>query len=96
MVWKREKKQLKIYGTRRRGHRERWTVKGKGCYREVRRDKRGRLISSKKWSPKNPIGKEIFTEMNPLIIDYDTGREALEKMRDAVKRWEWIDFEAES
>ncbi|MGA2308289.1 MAG: hypothetical protein ABSG57_01920 [Candidatus Bathyarchaeia archaeon] len=32
------KKQLKIYGTRRKGHRELWTVKGKGKYFWVRRD----------------------------------------------------------
>lgn len=90
------KKQLKIYGTRRRGHREHWTVKGKGTYREVRRDKYGRFISAKKWSPKKPIGKEIFTETEPLIIEYERGREALSKMRETVRQWEWIDFEAES
>lgn len=32
------KKQLKVYGTRRKGHREHWTVKGKGKYFWVRRD----------------------------------------------------------
>jgi hypothetical protein len=90
------KKQLKIYGTRRRGHREHWIVKGKGVYREVRRDKYGRFISTRKWSPKKPIGKEVFTEMEPLIIPYETGKEALIKVREIVREWEWIDFEAES
>ena len=90
------KKQLKIYGTRRRGHREHWAVKGKGVYREVRRDRHGKLISVKKWSPKKPLGKEIFTEMEPLFVEYDTGREALIKMRETVRQWEWLDFEAES
>ena len=92
----RRKKQLKIYGTRQRGHRERWTVKGRGVYREVRRDRYGKFISIKKWSPKNPIGREVFTETEPLLIEYTTGREALSKMRDTVRQWEWIDFEAES
>jgi len=92
----RRKRELKVYGTRRRGHRERWVVKGKGVYREVRRDSRGRLISARKWSPKKPIGKEVFTEVQPLIVKYETGREALEKVREAVREWEWVDFEAES
>jgi hypothetical protein len=90
------KRKLKVYGTRRRGHREHWVVKGKGVYKEVRRDRKGRLISVKSWSPKKPIGKEVFTELEPLIIDYETGREALEKVRETIKEWEWIDFEAES
>lgn len=90
------KKQLKIYGTRKRGHREHWTVKGKGVYREVRRDRKGRIISAKKWSPKNPISKEIFTEMQPLIVEYRTGREALLEMREAVREWEWIEMKVES
>lgn len=89
-------KKLKVYGTRRRGHREHWIVKGEGCYKEVRRDSKGRFVSVKNWSPKKPIGKEVFTELQPLIIDYETGREALAKVREAVKEWEWIDFEAES
>jgi len=89
-------KELKVYGTRRRGHRERWTVKGKGVYREVRRDKKGRFICAKKWSPKKPLKEETFTEIQPLIIKYTTGREALDKVRETVREWEWIDFEAES
>jgi hypothetical protein len=89
-------KHLKVYGTRKRGHRERWIVKGKRVYREVRRDKKGRFISAKKWSPKKPIGKEVFTEIDPLIVDYDTGKEALSKMRETTREWEWIKFEAES
>jgi hypothetical protein len=90
------KRKLKVYGTRRRGHREHWIVKGKGCYKEVRRDSKGRLISVKDWSPKKPIGKEVFTELQPLIIEYETGKEALEKVRETIREWEWIDFEAES
>lgn len=86
------KKQLKIYGTRKRGHREHWIVKGKGVYREIRRDKKGRFISAKKWSPKNPLSKEIFTETQPLIIESRTGKEALLKMREAVKEWEWTEM----
>jgi len=91
-------RRLKIYGTRRRGHREKHFVKkqGKYRYREVRRDKKGRFISVKKWSPKKPIGEEVFTELQPLIIGYETGREALEKVKEAVREWEWIEFEAES
>jgi hypothetical protein len=34
--------------------------------------------------------------LQPLVIGYETGREALVKVREAVKEWEWIDFEAES
>ena len=92
------KKQLKIYGTRKRGHREKHYVKkeGKYRYREVRRDKKGHFISVKKWSPKKPIGKEIFTELEPLYVDYETGKEALGKIRKQVREWEWIKFEAES
>jgi hypothetical protein len=89
-------RQLKIYGTRQRGHREHWIVEGKGVYKEVRRDSKGKFISTKKWSPKQPISKEIYTETQPLIIKYTTGKEALEKVRETVKEWEWIDFEAES
>jgi hypothetical protein len=48
------KNQLKIYGTRKRGHREHWTVKGKGVYREVRRDKKGRIVSAQKWGEIEP------------------------------------------
>ena len=90
------KKHLKLYGTRRRAHREHWTVKGKGVYREVRRDRQGKLISTRKWSPKKPIGKEIFTEMQPLILQYYTGKDALSKIRETAKQWEWMNFEAES
>ena len=90
------KKILKIYGTRKRGHRERWNVKGKGVYREVRRDKKGRIISAHKWSSKNPISKEIFTETQPLIVEYGTGREGLQKMRDSVRKWEWIEMKVKS
>jgi len=89
-------RKLKIYGTRRRGHREHWTVKGKGVYREVRRDSKGKFLSTKKWSPKQPIKETIHDELHPLIIEYETGREALAKVRETVKEWEWIDFEAES
>ena len=83
-------KQLKIYGTRRRAHREHWSVKGKGVYKEVRRDRKGRLISVKNWSPKNPINKTVFDETQPIIIDYRTGREALTKARSAIRDWDWI------
>jgi hypothetical protein len=65
-------------------------------YREVRRDRYGKLISAKKWSPKKPINKEVFTEMEPLFVEYRTGKEALNKMREVVREWEWIEFEAES
>ena len=93
---KRGKKQLKVYGTRRKGHRERWTVKGKGKYFWVRRDSKGRFLASGKWSPKEPVSEKVFTETEPLIIEYDTGREALAQVREVVKEWEWVDFEAES
>ena len=84
------KKQLKIYGTRKRGHRERWNVKGKGVYREVRRDKKGRIISVKKWSPKNPISAEVYNETQPLLVEYRSGRDALVKAREAAREWEWV------
>lgn len=87
---------LKVYGTRKRGHRECWTVDGKGVYREVRRNKEGRFLSVKDWSPKNPISKEIFTETQPLIVEYRTGRECLQKIRDSVREWEWIEMKVES
>jgi hypothetical protein len=92
------KKQLKVYGTRKRGHRERWLIgrKRKGVYREVRRDRKGRFLSVKDWSPKNPISKEIFTEMQPLIVEYRTGKEGLQKIRESVKEWEWIEMKVES
>ena len=83
-------KQLKIYGTRKRGHRERWKVEGKGVYREVRRDRKGRIISVKKWSPKNPISAEVYTETQPLLIEYRSGKDALKKAREAVREWEWV------
>jgi hypothetical protein len=89
-------KQLKSYGTRKRGHRERWKVKGKGVYREVRRDKKGRIISAKKWSPKNPISKEIFTETQPLIVKYGNRREGLQKIRESVREWEWTEMKVQS
>lgn len=89
-------KQLKIYGTRARGHREYWGIKGKGVYKEVRRDSKGKFISTKNWSPKKPISKEIYTETEPLIVEYRTGKEALEKVREVVREWEWIGMEVES
>ena len=91
-----KRKQLKVYGTRARGHRERWTVKGKGVYKEVRRDSKGKFVSTKKWSSKKPISKEIYTETEPLFVKYATGREALEKVRDVVRGWEWVGMEVES
>jgi hypothetical protein len=90
------KKQLKVYGTRRKGHRERWTVKGKGKYFWVRRDSRGRFLASGKWSPKEPLAETLFTETEPLIIEYDRGGEALAQVRQVVNECEWVDFEAES
>ena len=84
------KKQLKIYGTRKRGHREHWTVNGKGVYKEVRRDKEGRFLSVKDWSPKNPIGKEVYTETQPLLIEYGSSKDALKKAREVVREWEWV------
>lgn len=91
-----KRKQLKVYGTRARGHREHWTVKGKGVYKEVRRDSKGKFVSTVKWSSKKPISKEIFTETQPLIVKYETGRGALEKVRDVVRKWEWVDMDVES
>jgi len=90
------KKQLKVYGTRIKGHRERWVVKGKGRYVWVRRDRKGRFRAYGKWSPKEPLKETVFTEVEPLIIEYVTGKEAYSKVIDAVKEWEWISFEAES
>lgn len=89
-------KQLKVYGTRIKGHRERWVVEGKGRYFWVRRDSKGRFLAYGKWSPKEPLEKTLFTETEPLIIEYERGKEALAKVREVVREWEWIDFEAES
>ena len=91
-----KRKQLKVYGTRVRGHREHWVVKWKGTYKEVRRDSKGKFVSTKKWNPKKPIREEIFTETQPLIVKYETGREALEKVREAVRGWEWIEMDVKS
>jgi hypothetical protein len=84
------KKSLKVYGTRKRGHREHWNVKGKGIYKEVRRNREGKFVSVKDWSPKNPISKSIRNETQPLIIQYSNSKEALANVRKAVKEWEWI------
>lgn len=81
---------LKVYGTRKRGHRELWAMDGKGVYKEVRRDKEGRFILVKNWSPKNPISKSVRDETQPLIIQYRNSKEALAKVRKVVKDWEWI------
>jgi len=91
-------RKLKIYGTRRRGHRERHYVKKEGKYRyyEVRRDAKGHFRYKKKWTSKKPLKEETFTELQPLVIEYKTGKEALQKVKETVKEWEWIDFEAES
>jgi hypothetical protein len=91
-------RKLKIYGTRRRGHREKHYIEKEGKYRyyEVRRDVKGHFRYKKKWTPKKPLKEETYTELKPLVIEYKTGKEALEKTREAVKEWEWIDFEAES
>jgi len=90
------KKQLKVYGTRRKGHRERWIVKGKGKYFWVRRNGKGKFLSHGKWSSKEPLAETLFTETKPLIIEYVRGREALAQVRQVVNEWEWVDFEAES
>jgi hypothetical protein len=90
------KRQLKVYGTRRKGHREHWTVKGKGRYYWVRRDSKGRILGSGKWSPKEPLSKTVFTETEPLIIGYTRGKEAYAKVTEVASEWEWIKFEAES
>lgn len=71
-------------------------MKGKGRYYWVRRDSKGRIVASGKWSPKKPLSKTVFTETEPLVVPYERGREALAKVREVVKEWEWVDFEAES
>jgi hypothetical protein len=90
------RKQIKVYGTRRKGHRERWVVEGKGRYFWVRRDKKGKFLGYGKWSPKEPLAETLFTETEPLIVKYDRGKEAYAKVRQVANEWEWIDFEAES
>lgn len=87
-----KKRKLKIYGTRRRGHREHWYIKkeARGRYREIRRDSKGKFISTKKWSPKRPIGKEVYTELQPIWVEYETGKEAYQKVKEEVREWEWI------
>ena len=89
-------KQLKVYGTRVKGHRERWIIKGKGRYYWVRRDSKGKFLACGRWSPKEPLERTLYTETQPLIIKYETGKEALTRVREVVNEWEWIDFEAES
>jgi hypothetical protein len=91
-------KKIKIYGTRRRGHREKHYVKkeNRTCYFEVRRDKKGHFLYKKKWTPKKPLKAETYTELNPLVIGYKTGKEAYGKVMEAVREWEWIKFKAES
>lgn len=51
---------------------------------------RARIISVKKWSPKNPISGEVYNETQPLLVEYRTGKEALVNARAAAKDWEWI------
>ena len=36
----------------------------KGVYKKVRRDRKGRLISVKKWSSKNPLSKTVLMKPN--------------------------------
>lgn len=79
------KSQLKVYGTRIKGHHERWVVKGRGRYFWVRRNSKGRFLAYGKWSPKEPLEKTLFTETEPLIVEYMTGREALGKVREVVR-----------
>jgi hypothetical protein len=91
-------KQIKVYGTRRRAHREKHYVEKEGKYRyyEVRRDSKGHFLYKKKWTPKRPLIDETFTELHPLVIGYKTGKEALEKVRETTREWEWLKMEAES
>ena len=98
MGWLTMAKKIKVYGTRRRGHREKHYVKkeGKNRYYEVRRDSKGHFLYKKKWNPKRPLKAETFTELHPLIITYTTGADALRKVMETAREWEWIDFEAES
>ena len=91
-------KKIKVYGTRRRGHREKHYVKkeGKNRYFVVRRDSKGHFRYKKRWTPKEPLKAETYTEINPLILPYKTGREALLKMRETIGEWEWMKMEVES
>lgn len=77
-------KKLKVYGTAKRGHRENW----KGKYMEVRRDKHGRFLSTKKWSPKRPIGKPKYEEFEVPA----TKKAVVEK----YKAHEWVKMEVKS
>lgn len=93
---------LKIYGTRvpkeRGTHREKWYIKKEQHhrYKEIARDKKGRFQITRRWSSKRPIRAVRYTERQPLEIEYKTGPEALEKIRDELEKWRWMDFEAES
>jgi len=82
--------ELKVYGTARKGHREHWIVKGKGRYRTVRRDRKGHLVSWKKWKPTEPIEKAKYIEV-PFEIEAETGREAYQKVVEVYKQWEWVE-----
>jgi len=82
-------KSAKVYGYARRGHRENW----KHHYVEVHRDSKGRFISYKKWSPKEPIGKPEYVEK---WIKARTGKELYQEVREEYGKYEWVDFDVKS
>jgi len=88
---------LKIYGTARKWHRERWIIDGKGQYVMVRRDSKGKVIAWKRWKPTEPIEKAQYREIS-VEIEAETGREAYQKIVEVHNQWEWVKgtFEVES
>jgi len=79
----------KVYGTvkgEKRIHR-------KGHYYSLMRDKKGRFKGFRKWSPKRP---NIKPEYKEKYIEAETGKEAKEKVVEAIEEEDWDKFEVET
>lgn len=87
--------QIKVYGVARERMGEKRVLR-KGKYFSVARDKKGRFVSCRKWSPKRPNVKE-YRKYVEEFREATTGREARQTVAEEYEKYpEWVDFEVET
>ena len=86
---------VKIYGVARARMGEKRILR-RGRYYSATRDKKGRFVSYRKWSPKRPNVKE-WRKYVEEFREVATGREAKQAIvKEYAKYPEWVDFEVET
>jgi len=83
-----KKIRLKVYGAVKGEKR----IKRKRHYYSVMRDKRGHFKSIRKWSQKKPNKPSEYKEK---YLEAETGKEAKQKVAEAIEEEQWIKEEVE-